>query len=323
LSNADTAAPDLVFDHVHVCRGGRPILEDVCAVVPAGSSTVIVGPNGAGKTTLLLCLIGEMPYTGRIIAAGRPDLPRTAYVPQHLFLDASLPLRVGEFLALNRQRRPLWLGLRGPERAKARDLLRMVRAEQLEDRRMSDLSGGETRRVLLAAALGRAPRLLVLDEPAAGVDVQGERLFWEVLDEARKQQGFTQLMVSHNLSLAAHYATHIICLNRKVCAEGAPHEALGASVLTQLFGVPIHLYPDQCAPDDPSCPQCGAVCAPERLLPDYASVKRREAALHQQGSAAMHVPPDAVSPDAAPPAAAPPAAAPEGKTRAAREADHA
>ena len=308
MSSADTAAPDLVFDHVHVCRGGRSILDDVYATVPAGSSTVIVGPNGAGKTTLLLCLIGEMPYTGRIIAAGRASLPRTAYVPQHLYLDASLPLRVGEFWALNRQRRPLWLGLYGPERAKARDLLRMVRAEQLEERRMSDLSGGETRRVLLAAALDRAPRLLVLDEPAAGVDVQGERLFWEVLDEARKQQGFTQLMVSHNLSLAAHYATHIICLNKKVCAEGAPHEALGASTLMQLFGVPIHLYPDQCDPADPSCPQCGAVCAPERLLPDYASVKRRSEAHRPQDAPAVHAAQGAVK---------------KGKTHAAKESDHA
>lgn len=308
MSSADTDAPDLAFDHVHVCRGGRSILDHVCATVPAGSSTVIVGPNGAGKTTLLLCLIGEMPYTGRILASGRTSLPRTAYVPQHLYLDASLPLRVGEFLALNRQRRPLWLGLYGPQRAKARDMLRMVRAEQLEERRMSDLSGGEMRRVLLAAALGMAPRLLVLDEPAAGVDVQGERLFWEVLDEARRQQGFTQLMVSHNLSLAAHYATHIICLNKKVCAEGVPHEALGASTLMQLFGVPIHLYPAQCDPADPSCPQCGAVCATERLLPGYASVKRLDQAYRTQGSLAVHASPDA---------------APGEKTPAAREGDHA
>lgn len=307
LSRAETNAPALVFDHVHVCRGGRSILDNVCATVPAGSSTVIVGPNGAGKTTLLLCLIGEMPYTGRITAAGRTSLPRTAYVPQHLYLDASLPLRVGEFLALNRQRRPLWLGLYGPQRAKARDLLSMVRAEQLEERRMSDLSGGEMRRVLLAAALDRAPRLLVLDEPAAGVDVQGERLFWEVLDEARRQQGFTQLMVSHNLSLAAHYATHIICLNKKVCAEGVPHEALGASTLMQLFGVPIHLYPDQCDPADPSCPQCGAVCATERLLPDYASVKRRDQA-HRQGSLTVYAPRDAAA---------------VGKSPATKEGDHA
>ena len=73
---------------------------------------------------------------------------------------------------------------------------------------MGDLSGGELRRVLLAAALAREPDLLVLDEPAAGVDVRGERLFWELLDEARREQGFTQIMVSHNLPLVAHYATH-------------------------------------------------------------------------------------------------------------------
>ena len=275
MRRADTTAPDLVFDHVCVCRGGRLILEDVCATVPAGSSTVLVGPNGAGKTTLLLCLIGEMSYSGRIEAAGQSGLPRTAYVPQYLHMDASLPLRVGEFLALNRQRRPLWFGLSHSVRAEARRLLRMVQAEQLEDRRVSDLSGGEMRRVLLAAALGREPRLLVLDEPAAGVDVQGERLFWEVLDKVRMEQGFTQIIVSHNLSLAAHYATHVICLNKKVCAEGAPHEALNASILMQLFGVPIHLYPDQCDSADPACPQCGAVCAPERLLPAYASIQRR------------------------------------------------
>ena len=194
-------------------------------------------------------------------------------------MDASLPLRVSEFLALNRQRRPLWFGLKYSIRRQARELLALVQAEKLESRRLSDLSGGEMRRVLLAAALAREPRLLVLDEPAAGVDVQGERLFWEVLDKVRLQQGFTQIMVSHNLSLAAHYATHVICLNKKVCAEGAPHEALGASTLMQLFGVPIHLYPDQCDSADPACPQCGAVCAPEKLLPEYSSIQRRGGAM--------------------------------------------
>lgn len=275
MSSADNSAPALTFDHVCVCRGGRLILEDVCATVPAGSSTVLVGPNGAGKTTLLLCLIGEMNYTGRIAAAGLTGLPRTAYVPQHLHMDASLPLRVNEFLALNGQRRPLWFGLKPSIGRQARELLALVQAEKLENRRLSDLSGGEIRRVMLAAAFARKPRLLVLDEPAAGVDVQGERLFWEVLDKVRVQHGFTQIIVSHNLSLAAHYATHVICLNKKVCAEGAPHKALGASTLMQLFGVPIHLYPDQCDPADPACPQCGAVCASEKTLPEYSSVLRR------------------------------------------------
>ena len=154
---------------------------------------------------------------------------------------------------------------------------------------MGDLSGGELRRVLLAAALGRNPELLVLDEPAAGVDVRGERLFWELLDEARRERGFTQIMVSHNLPLVAHYATHVICLNKTVCATGAPRVTLVSSTLMELFGVPIHLYPDQCDPEDPGCPQCGVVSEAEGLLPNYASIERREAAREAARHAAQQV----------------------------------
>ena len=246
--------------------------------VRRGAIHALIGPNGAGKTTLLLCLIGEMAYTGRIQFAGLEHQPRMAYVPQHLIMDRSLPLRVCEFLALSRQRQPLWLGLRPWARSEGRQLLQMVKAEHLEQSRMGDLSGGELRRVLLAAALGRNPELLVLDEPAAGVDVRGERLFWELLDAARHERGFTQIMVSHNLPLVAHYATHVICLNKTVCATGAPRATLTSSTLMELFGVPIHLYPDQCDPEDPGCPQCGVVSEAEGLLPNYAAIERREAA---------------------------------------------
>ena len=270
-------APSVCFENVFLSRGGNLILNNICATAPAGGSTVIVGPNGAGKTTLLLCLIGELSYSGRITFAGLQQ-PRMAYVPQHLSLDRSLPLRVSEFLALNRQRQPLWLGLRPWARSEGRHLLQMVKAEHLEQSRLGDLSGGELRRVLLAAALGRNPELLVLDEPAAGVDVRGERLFWELLDAARLERGFTQIMVSHNLPLVAHYATHVVCLNRSVCATGAPRVTLTSSTLMELFGVPIHLYPDQCDPEDPGCPQCGVVSEAEGLLPNYAAIERREAA---------------------------------------------
>ena len=271
-------APSVCFENVCLSRGGNHILEGICATAPAGGSTVIVGPNGAGKTTLLLCLIGEIPFTGRIEIAGAGQQPRVAYVPQHLSMDRSLPLRVSAFMALSCQRKPLWLGVRPFARAEGRRLLQMVKAEHLEQSRMGDLSGGELRRVLLAAALGRNPELLVLDEPAAGVDVRGERLFWELLDQARRERGFTQIMVSHNLPLVAHYATHVICLNKTVCAMGAPRATLVSSTLMELFGVPIHLYPDQCDPEDPGCPQCGVVSEAEGLLPNYASIERREAA---------------------------------------------
>ena len=278
MTNNAQSAPSLCFDRVSLSRGGNRILDNVCATAPGGGSTVLVGPNGAGKTTLLLCLIGQLAYEGTICVSGGVRKPRTAYVPQTLSMDRSLPLRVAEFLALGRQRRPLWLGLRPSARSEARRLLRMVRAEHLEQSRMGDLSGGELRRVLLAAALAREPDLLVLDEPAAGVDVRGERLFWELLDEARREQGFTQIMVSHNLPLVAHYATHVVCLNKTVCAMGAPRATLTSSTLMDLFGVPIHLYADQCDPQDPGCPQCGAVGEGASLLPDYAAIKRREAA---------------------------------------------
>lgn len=252
-------APAVRFEHVGVTAGGRSILENVDAVAPAGSATVLMGPNGAGKTTLLHCLLGERAYSGRIVLEGGQ---RVAHVPQQLVVERGLPLTVQEFLALGAQRRPLWLGVSTAARLRGRALLETVDAAGLAGQRMGDLSGGELRRVLLAAALGHDPDLLVLDEAEAGVDVHGERLFWEVLDAARRERGFTLIMVSHNLPLAAHYATHVICLDRRMLAQGPPRETLTAPLLLSLFGVPIHLYPDQCDLEGPACPQCGALSAP-------------------------------------------------------------
>ncbi|MDE7240324.1 metal ABC transporter ATP-binding protein [Desulfovibrio sp.] len=253
------SAPEVRFEDVRVRAGGRAILEGVDAVAPAGGATVLVGPNGAGKTTLLHCLLGETPYAGRIVMEGGR---RMAHVPQQLVVERGLPLSVLEFLALGGQRRPLWLGVSREARERAHALLASVDAAGLARQRLGDLSGGELRRVLLAAALGHEPDLLVLDEAEAGVDVHGERLFWEVLDAARRARGFTLIMVSHNLPLAAHYATHVICLKKRVLAEGSPRETLTAPLLLSLFGVPIHLYPDQCDLEGPACPQCGALSAP-------------------------------------------------------------
>lgn len=198
---------------------------------------------------------------------GRNGRPRLAYVPQNLQMDSALPLTVAEFLSLGHQRRPLWLGIKGSASRRARTALAPVHAEHLIRRRMSDLSGGELRRVLLAAALAREPEILLLDEPAAGVDFQGERLFWEVLDAARRQQGFTQLMVTHNLPLAAHYADHVIGLNKKIIAQGPPQQTLLAPTLMKLFGVPIHLYPNQCEHPEAACDKCGALCHALRMAP--------------------------------------------------------
>ena len=138
----------------------------------------------------------------------------------------AMPLTVMEFLVMGIQKRPLWLGIRPSLKEHSLGLLAMVKAEHLASRRLGDLSGGEMQRVLLALALQQEPELLVLDEPSAGVDFQGEHLFCELLDELRAAKGFTQLMVSHDLGMVFHHATHVICLKRHVFAEGTPDEVL-------------------------------------------------------------------------------------------------
>ena len=173
--------------HVDVRRGDLHILQDISAAVPQGSSTVLVGPNGAGKSTLLHCIINEIAYTGEIRMQGKSGRrPRLAYVPQNLQMDSALPLTVAEFLSLGHQRRPLWLGIKGSASRRARAALAPVHAEHLIRRRMSDLSGGELRRVLLAAALAREPEILLLDEPLGGVDPVTRR---EILRELESEAG--------------------------------------------------------------------------------------------------------------------------------------
>lgn len=250
------------FTDLNVSRQGREILRDVNALAPCGGATVIIGPNGAGKTTLLRCLLNETDHTGSI-SFFLPDgescrKPVIGYVPQQLTADPQMPLRVYEFLALGQERKPLWLGCSKKTRSAAGQFLALVNAEKLTGQRMGDLSGGELRRVLLASALMRKPDLLVLDEAEAGVDFRGERLFWQLLDKTRKEFGFTLIMVSHNLPLAAHFATYVICIKQTVVGEGEPRQTLTGKTLLALFGVPIHLYPQQCADPGPTCATCGA-----------------------------------------------------------------
>ncbi len=232
----------VVFSDVSVRRSGLDILCNVNAVVPSGTCTVVVGPNGAGKTTLILALLGEVAHTGRIALYG-PDgrPPRLGYVPQRLNPDRSMPLTVMELLVAGRQKRPVWLGLRRDLRERAENLLESVRAGRLARRRVGDLSGGELQRVLLALALDRDPDLLLLDEPSAGLDVQGEYLLCELLDELRLSRGFTQFMISHDLGMVAHHADHVICLNRRVVAQGAPRDVLTDEALNALFGLHMGL----------------------------------------------------------------------------------
>jgi zinc transport system ATP-binding protein len=233
----------VLFENVSVVVGGVHILDKVTAMAPRGSCTAIVGPNGAGKTTLLLALLGQIPYNGYIAMEPHADggRPRIGYVPQRLSFDRAMPLTVMEFLCLGLQRMPLCFGPQKKYKQRARDLLAAVSADHLYSRALGAISGGELQRILLALALQQEPDLLILDEPAAGVDFQGEHLFCELLEELRIKHGFTQLMVTHDLATVIHHASHVICLNRRVAAQGPPEEVLTPRNLTAVFGLHMGL----------------------------------------------------------------------------------
>ncbi len=229
----------VLFQGVTIILDGVKILDSVTAQVPRGSCTAIIGPNGAGKTTLLLALLGQITYKGDIKIISQKNRPRPVirYVPQKLEFDRGMPMTVADLLALDLQKLPLWLGIRSQIKQKIRESLAQVKAESLYSRRLGTLSGGELQRVLLALALVESPDILVLDEPAANIDIQGELLVCEILEKLRRSLGFTQIMVSHDLPLVISHATHVICLNRRVMGEGCPQKALRGGILEATFGI--------------------------------------------------------------------------------------
>ncbi|RLT99272.1 zinc ABC transporter ATP-binding protein ZnuC [Ketobacter sp.] len=187
----------------------RRVLHQISFHVRQREILTIIGPNGAGKSCLLKVILGlYQPTRGRCEQA--PGL-RIGYMPQKLALDPSLPLSVERFLTLTNQ----------GDRAPLDEVLRRVGARGLRHNAVQSLSGGEFQRVLLARALLRKPDLLVLDEPAQGVDLQGQQALYHLLAELRDEQGFAILMVSHDLHFVMAQTDQVLCLNQHVCCSGS------------------------------------------------------------------------------------------------------
>jgi zinc transport system ATP-binding protein len=195
-------SPDLLFNDPLLEISGltlRPAREALLAGfslnVARGTIHAVVGPNGAGKTTLLSAILGLVPFEGQIVTHW-VRTGRIAYVPQQFQVDRTLPVTVGDFLALTRQRRPVCFGITGEIRRRIAALLDRVALGGFASRPLSALSGGELRRVLLANALDPLPELLVLDEPASGLDESSARWLDDTLTSLKGEM--TVLMVSHD-----------------------------------------------------------------------------------------------------------------------------
>lgn len=242
-------APPLVsVRDLRVELGGTPILDGVSADLARGKMTALIGLNGSGKTTFLRALVREYPSRGQIrFHCGhdhsRPTPEHIGYVPQKLTLDARLPLTVKDLLALALSRRPLFLGVSRATTATIRGLLERVGMGGCEDRPVEGLSGGQLQRVLLGLALEPQPELLLLDEPAAGIDFKDQQKFYDLIADLNRISGVTVLLVSHELTMVSQHAHHVLCLrDGRIQCEGPPAEVLTPVNLAQTFGTGMHPF---------------------------------------------------------------------------------
>ncbi|WP_020475650.1 metal ABC transporter ATP-binding protein [Zavarzinella formosa] len=236
------------IQNLSISLGGRQILNGVNADILRNKITALIGLNGSGKSTLLKALIREIPYRGQIkFFCGHdhtlPQPKHVGYVPQKLAIDGRLPLTVREFFALSLQRRPIFLGIAERVTQTADRLLSIVGARHLLNRPIAKLSGGELQRVLLSLALQPNPELLLLDEPAAGIDFADEKPFYDLLADINRRQGVSILIVSHDISIVSEHSHHVLCLqNGKVVCQGPPGEVLTPELMGTTFGQGKRLY---------------------------------------------------------------------------------
>lgn len=204
--------------------GAQTVLSKVDLSVEPGEIVTIVGPNGSGKTSLLRAIIGAVePVAGTITR--RPGL-KIGYVPQRLHIDPTLPITVERFMRLT-DRVPRETCAEALERAGVPDLLK---------RQMSELSGGQFQRVLLARALLNRPDILLLDEATQGLDQPGSAAFYRQVEAVRQETGCAVLMISHELHVVMSASDRVICLNGHVCCEGTPDLVASAPEYRALFG---------------------------------------------------------------------------------------
>ena len=228
----------LRVQNLSVKIGTEQILHDVNLHVHCGELVALIGPNGAGKSTFLKTVLGHLDYDGVIAfsAPGQRDRrPRIGYVPQSPTFDPGDPVSVADLFACCMSKRPAFLGLSKSMRQKVLDCLERVHGEDLIDKRVGTLSGGELQRVLLALALEPLPNILILDEPLSGVDVDGMGTLMDMLDEIRKTYDLSILMTTHDFSILDKYADQVVLVDHTILSQGKPAQVLSSDAFRQIF----------------------------------------------------------------------------------------
>lgn len=215
-------SPLIQLNNINLSFNDNPILQGINLNLNKGEIVTVIGPNGAGKSSLVSIIVGlQAPTSGDI---QRKAKLRIGYMPQKLTIDPQLPLTTQRFLSLC------------GKSAALKAAVQRLDIECLLQTPVQKLSGGEMQRVLLARALMSKPELLVLDEPAQGVDVAGQAELYHLLGELRDELGCCVLMVSHDLHIVMAQTDQVLCLNKHVCCHGAPESVSQHPEYLQLFG---------------------------------------------------------------------------------------
>lgn len=214
----------LQVSKVNKSFNGRQILQNIDLRVERGKIVTLIGPNGAGKTTLVRVVLGLLKAdSGTITKAAALAI---GYMPQKLQIDSTMPITVFGFLQLVQAANPESIA----------EKLELLQIAHIKEQQLKAISGGELQRVLLARALLRQPALLILDEPAQGVDIGGQAELYQLISEISNQQNCGVLMISHDLHLVMSATDEVVCLNHHICCQGRPEQVSNDPAYLDLFG---------------------------------------------------------------------------------------
>ena len=228
------------INNISVNISGQEILKNVSIHVHCGQLTVIIGRNGAGKSTLLQAILGEVEHSGNIVFTDMKDNRtkkiKIGYVPQKINVERHMPTTVYDLFASCISDIPVFLKKDKKLYKEIKEQLNIFGADELIDKSIGELSGGELQRVLIAIATKPIPNLLILDEPVSGIDENGTRSFYKILQELKNKYDMSIILVSHDFELTKQYADKVILLDKEVIKEGTPEQVFESLEFKCKFG---------------------------------------------------------------------------------------
>ena len=213
----------LKVENAGVSINDKSLVKGVSFEIKQGEIVTLIGPNGSGKSTTAKIALGIYK---KIDGKVKKYTDKIGYVPQKISIDWTLPIRVLDFMTLTEEL----------TQDEINTALNLTGVEHLKNKSLSNLSGGEFQRVLIARAISKKPELLVLDEPVQGVDFKGEIALYELIKQISEKMKCGILLISHDLHVVMSATDFVLCLNGHVCCSGAPHKVVKDSKYKELFG---------------------------------------------------------------------------------------